>query len=158
MVNTTIDIWFYIILDIGEIYTVKKSSIYNNFETSTRISGQRVQVSKIDFSDEEMEIVRYNTRLREESVRRKLYENCLDYVNYFQTQNELDDIKQMLKNLNIKKVFVYYRANNDQNFSKVLTKLVKVRKDLKRDDFCIIASNNLAVLRKEVYLFCKFYL
>jgi len=135
--------------DIGEIYTIKKSSVYNNFETNTRMSGYRVQVNRIDMTDDDLAAIKQHPEIKDDLIKRKLYENCLDHVNYFQTQNELDNIKQLLQQLGVKKVFVYYRSNNDQNFSKILTKLTKVKKDMKRDDFCVLASNNLTVLKKE---------
>ncbi len=131
---------------------MKKSSVYNNFETNTRISDVRVQMNRIDMTDNDIALIKTKPKIRDELVRKKLNENCFDHVNYFQTQNELDNIKRLLETLNVKKVLIYYRSNNDQNFSKILTKLTKVKKDIKRDDFCIIASNNLPLLKKEVII------
>ena len=140
-------------LDIGEVYIMKKSSIFNNFETNTRINGTRVQINRMDYLEENYESVKKNPKTQEDIIKRKLYENSLDYINFFQTPNELENIREILKQLGINKVFIYYRSNNDQNFSKILTKLTKVRKDLKRDDFCILATNNLGILKKEVLFF-----
>jgi len=135
--------------DIGEVYIMKKSSLLNNFETNTRINGTRVQINRMDYLEDNQESVKKNPKSQEEIIKRKLYENSLDYINYFQTPNELNNIRHLLKQLGINKVFIYYRSNNDQNFAKILTKLVKVRKDMKRDDFCILATNNLGTLQKE---------
>jgi len=117
-----------------------------------------VQVNRLDMTDDDLASIKSHPEQKDELIRKKLYENCLDHVNYFQTQNELDNIKQLLHQLGVKKVFVYYRSNNDQNFSKILTKLTKVKKDMKRDDFCILASNNLTVLKKEVKLISLLFL
>lgn len=140
-------------IDIGEVYILKKSSVFNNFETNTRINGTRVQINRMDYLEENYESVKKNPKTQEEIIKRKLYENSLDYINFFQTPNELENIREILKQLGINKVFIYYRSNNDQNFAKILTKLTKVRKDLKRDDFCILATNNLGILKKEVFSF-----
>jgi len=139
------------ILDAPEVYVIKKTSVFNNFDSNTRIDDVRLVYNKIDLTDEDVEdMKKKNTTNRDPYISKALHLAALDHVNFFQTKKELDNIMSIAKELGISKFLVYSSSKDQAGFNKILTKLVRAKKELRRDDFCILVTNNPGLVAKEV--------